>query len=287
MILTIHFDGSAVPKNPGGIAISAFHIIDEDGVVIHQQAAEICRGPKATNNVAEWAALTAGIAWVKKHHPAAKVRIKGDSQLVINQLNEVYACRKDHLLPFLHACQKFLLGTDWDAIWVPRGENEDADQLARNKYKEIISTPVRVRVLFDDMSGRFKKGDEGTTLENDFWIKYQYKVNLDNKGVFYFCYEEVEVMTIFTELLQVDKFLGLPEGTTRSVFNHNESSVVLLNEKLASHNIKFEDDGTLSKDQRPAWKALMQRLGLSKEWWLDGSSSSEADDLPPVRVLGE
>jgi ribonuclease HI len=193
MILTIHFDGSAVPKNPGGIAISAFTITDENDQIIHQRVEEIIRGPEATNNVAEWAGVMAGCAWVKENHPTAKVRIKGDSQLVINQLNEVYACRKPTLQKFKTNTLAFLEGIEWDAVWVPREENTVADSLTRKKYEEINQKPTRVEVLQDDVGQRYLAGDLGWTMPNDFWVKYQYKVNLDERGIFYFHWGELKL----------------------------------------------------------------------------------------------
>jgi ribonuclease HI len=194
MILTIHFDGSAVPKNPGGIAISAYTITDENDQIIHQRVEEVIRGPQATNNLAEWAAVMVACGWVKKNHPTAKLHIKGDSQLVINQLNEVYACRKPHLQKFKDQTLAFLEGIAWDAVWVPRKENTIADGLTKKKYEEINQKPARVEVILEDVGKRYLIGDLGWTMPNDFWVKYQYKVNLDERGIFYFYCGELKIL---------------------------------------------------------------------------------------------
>ncbi len=136
MSLSIYFDGSAAPKNPGGIAIFAFKIV-QDGVEVHRHAGEVCRGPEATNNIAEWAGCTAGIEYIRKNYPRSSIKIFGDSQLVINQLTGVYACRKPSLQVYKSKCEELLEGVQWEATWVGREMNTDTDQMARDYYEQI------------------------------------------------------------------------------------------------------------------------------------------------------
>ena len=53
----VHFDGGCAPVNPGGIATFGWRFVGPDGRVLASDHGEVCRGPGATNNVAEWQAL--------------------------------------------------------------------------------------------------------------------------------------------------------------------------------------------------------------------------------------
>src|SRR4051812_13554654 len=90
--LTLVFDGSSTPKNPGGVALSAYAILVAGDRLAHSHVVEVCRGESATNNLAEWHAVVAGIRFLHATPWRNKLTIQGDSQLVINQLNLEYAC---------------------------------------------------------------------------------------------------------------------------------------------------------------------------------------------------
>jgi hypothetical protein len=77
--------------------------------------------------------------------------------------------------------------------------------------------------------------------------------------------------TTYTELEKLDAFLGLPAGTALAVIaNHDHSRLAVMNERLAAHGLRLEDDTAVAPACRPAWKALMISLNISNAWWLDG-----------------
>ena len=130
--LVIYFDGSCGPKNPGGIAGFAYRILDENNNLIAENSGIECRNvPIATNNTAEWAAITHALRFLKENAWTGKLRIKGDSQLVIYQLTGKYQCKKPHLIPYCFECLEFLESCDWEAIWIAREENSETDQASR------------------------------------------------------------------------------------------------------------------------------------------------------------
>ena len=132
MKLTIHFDGSCLPKNPGGTAVGAWVLKNEDGLLAkHSDVA--CKGTGATNNIAEWHALRSGLQYIKEHYSDAELDIRGDSQLVIYQLNRIYQCTKPHLQAYLYDCQAILKDFTWSATWIPRNKNKEADALSKGK----------------------------------------------------------------------------------------------------------------------------------------------------------
>ena len=127
----IEFDGACGPVNPGGVATYGWRLLGPDGRVLAVNSGEVCRGPGATNNVAEWQALVFALRHLAGQGWKGTLQICGDSRLVINQLNGLWGFRKQHLRPYRDECLRLLAGIDWVAVWVPREENRGADALAK------------------------------------------------------------------------------------------------------------------------------------------------------------
>lgn len=136
---TLQFDGGCMGGNPGGTAIGSWVVYDKDGKVVLEGAKVECKGDAATNNVAEWAGLMYGLEALKEHTGGDCIlHIKGDSQLVINQLNGKYQVKKDTLKPFHARCHEALKSFDvWKATHVKREFNEYADKLGEDHYNGI------------------------------------------------------------------------------------------------------------------------------------------------------
>lgn len=136
--LYLYFDGSCGPENPGGTAAFAWIVKRADGSVVMSHNGVVCKGPGATNNVAEWHGLGRGLRFLKEIEWKGKLHIRGDSQLVINQLTGVYKCKKEHLIPLRNACITLLedIGNQYDAEWVAREQNTEADELSRKPYED-------------------------------------------------------------------------------------------------------------------------------------------------------
>lgn len=140
MNLKLYFDGACEPRNPGGIAVAAWWL-ERDGNVAKAGRREICRGPGATNNVAEWCALGLGLRHIADTYtgiPIEELTIYGDSQLVINQLNDEWRCNDSRLRGFRDRCNVLLenIGCKWSAVWIPREKNTFADHLTKLAYQE-------------------------------------------------------------------------------------------------------------------------------------------------------
>jgi len=52
---------------------------------------------------------------------------------------------------------------------------------------------MRAKILIDDPSGRFKSGEEGLLVENDF-DKYDYRVKFADGRAYYFYKDEIEFL---------------------------------------------------------------------------------------------
>jgi ribonuclease HI len=119
------FDGSAKP-NPGEMTIGGY-IIDENEKIIEKFSHVLGEG---TNNRAEYLALV---------HLTAQIRIlgikdidiKGDSNLVVQQVNGNWKCRDQYLKQLRDNILTSLRGVNWTLEHVYRENNKEADLLTR------------------------------------------------------------------------------------------------------------------------------------------------------------
>jgi ribonuclease HI len=95
-MLILYFDGLCEPQNPGGWVCYGWVLQDGDRVVASGRGVARGPGPDSTNNVAEYAALIAGLeALARLDLGAQGVEVRGDSQLVIHQVSGEWQCRSD------------------------------------------------------------------------------------------------------------------------------------------------------------------------------------------------
>lgn len=132
------FDGSCDP-NPGG-RMGWSHIITfADGRIV-QQHGEEARNPANTVNVAEYRGLRDGLRAYLAAGGRGPLRVTGDSQLIINQVNGVYKVKKPELRPY-HTEITALLPQirDVSIEWNRREHNTAADRLARGEQPQGAS----------------------------------------------------------------------------------------------------------------------------------------------------
>lgn len=135
MKITAYFDGACEPVNPGGTATAGWKVLDGEGRAVRSGSKLVCEGQGATNNVAEWAAVEAAILAAKEVlGPGDQLQLLGDSALVVNQLAMRWKCNKDYLRAYRDRCLALLYGLDWTVQWIPREQNEDADELSKSVY---------------------------------------------------------------------------------------------------------------------------------------------------------
>lgn len=140
-MITLYFDGLCMPKNPGGVATFGY-VVYSDGKRLNEGCGLVgagMLGDDVSNNVAEYHALIRGLEHLLSIGYGGEVEIRGDSQLVINQLSGKYAVRARRLVA-LHRRAEDLLKRFSKATlkWVPREENEEADRLSRVALDEFL-----------------------------------------------------------------------------------------------------------------------------------------------------
>jgi ribonuclease HI len=152
--IQVYFDGLCQPYNPGGIACYAFVIVAKKGhEQEHQQYSEygLAAEPfsdSATNNVAEYTGIIKALEWLlekNNYKNNQKIIIRGDSQLVINQINGKYKVRAVKIIP-LYQKVKSLLSKfkDIKIEWIPRDKNKEADKLSNKAYQEILDNDPKI-----------------------------------------------------------------------------------------------------------------------------------------------
>ena len=143
----MNFDGLCEPKNPGGIATYGV-IIWKDGKMIHEESGIADAEPwtpEASNNVAEYSGIIHGLRWLIGHgYNQFHVIVRGDSKLVINQLNGTFKVKAPRIVElYKKAANLAAQFGDIHFEWVDRELNSDADLLSRIAYSRCIKKSRR------------------------------------------------------------------------------------------------------------------------------------------------
>ncbi|HWJ65557.1 MAG TPA: bifunctional RNase H/acid phosphatase [Nocardioides sp.] len=112
--------------NPGPAAYGAVLRDAATGEVLAEDARTI---GIATNNVAEYSGLVAGLELARDHAPGAVVEVRMDSKLVVEQMSGRWKIKHADMRTL--AAQASAIAPDGTTyVWVPRASNAHADRLA-------------------------------------------------------------------------------------------------------------------------------------------------------------
>jgi probable phosphoglycerate mutase len=112
--------------NPGPSAYGALLKDADTGELIAERGETI---GLATNNVAEYRGLIAGLELAAEHAPEAEIEVRMDSKLVVEQMAGNWKIKHPSMRPLaIEANRLAPIGTTF--TWVPRAENAHADRLA-------------------------------------------------------------------------------------------------------------------------------------------------------------
>ncbi|MDX2936513.1 bifunctional RNase H/acid phosphatase [Streptomyces ipomoeae] len=84
----------------------------------------------ATNNVAEYRGLIAGLKAARALDPAATVRVRMDSKLVVEQMSGRWKIKHPDMKPLAAEAARILPPDHVTYEWIPRDQNKHADRLA-------------------------------------------------------------------------------------------------------------------------------------------------------------
>jgi ribonuclease H / adenosylcobalamin/alpha-ribazole phosphatase len=123
--VVIEADGGS-RGNPGPAAYGAVLKDADTGEVIAEDASTI---GIASNNVAEYSGLIAGLRLAEEFAPGADIEVRMDSKLVVEQMSGRWKVKHASMKPLaLEANRLAPFGTTY--TWMPREQNKHADRLA-------------------------------------------------------------------------------------------------------------------------------------------------------------
>jgi ribonuclease H / adenosylcobalamin/alpha-ribazole phosphatase len=154
--LVVEADGGS-RGNPGKAGYGALVRDPATGAVLAERAASV---GIASNNVAEYSGLVAGLKAVLEIDPAAQVEVRMDSKLVVEQMSGRWKIKHEDMRRL--ALEAREVAADISAgggsvrfTWIPRAENSAADALANAAMDgETISRRLDMDPAGDD-------GDDG------------------------------------------------------------------------------------------------------------------------------
>jgi probable phosphoglycerate mutase len=126
--------------NPGPAAYGAVLYDAATGKVIAEKAATI---GIATNNVAEYQGLIAGLELYHEHAEGADLEVRMDSKLVVQQMSGAWGIKHPDMKALaLEARALVPQGTRW--TWIPREQNKYADRILNDALDGKVREPVAV-----------------------------------------------------------------------------------------------------------------------------------------------
>jgi ribonuclease HI len=139
-IVEIWIDGSCAPINPGGTG-SIGYVMKENGRIIALGSKVVGKGKEMTTNAAEYLALINALSDVKALGlENANILVKSDSQLIVCQIIGKNSIKAPSLKPYYREAMNLVLSLYAKLEWIPREENEEADQLARQAYESSLKS---------------------------------------------------------------------------------------------------------------------------------------------------
>ncbi|MER6233117.1 bifunctional RNase H/acid phosphatase [Streptomyces sp. NPDC001616] len=126
--LVVEADGGS-RGNPGPAGYGAV-VLDPLDTATLAEAAEYIG--VATNNVAEYRGLIAGLKAVRDLFPdtPVQVRVRMDSKLVVEQMSGRWKIKHPEMKPLAEEAARILPASSVTYEWIPRAENKHADRLA-------------------------------------------------------------------------------------------------------------------------------------------------------------
>ncbi|MGH3384087.1 MAG: bifunctional RNase H/acid phosphatase [Nocardioidaceae bacterium] len=136
--VVIEADGGS-RGNPGPAAYGALVRDADTGELVAEKGEAI---GVATNNVAEYRGLIAGLELVREHAPDAELEVRMDSKLVIEQMAGRWKVKHPDMRPLaIEANRLAPFGVIW--TWIPRAENSHADRLVNEALDEATGRRKR------------------------------------------------------------------------------------------------------------------------------------------------
>jgi len=122
----IEADGAS-RGNPGHASYGAVILNANTGEVVAERGAVLGH---ATNNVAEYSGLIAGLEVIASLDPQAIVEVRMDSKLVVEQMSGRWKIKSPDMRTLAMRAREILPFQNVTYTWIPRNDNKAADALA-------------------------------------------------------------------------------------------------------------------------------------------------------------
>lgn len=122
----IEADGAS-RGNPGHASYGTVVRNAHTGEVVAERAAVLGH---ATNNVAEYSGLIAGLETIAALDPQAIVEVRMDSKLVVEQMSGRWQIKSPDMRTLAMRAREILPYQNVTYTWIPRNDNKAADALA-------------------------------------------------------------------------------------------------------------------------------------------------------------
>ena len=150
--------------NPGPSSYGAVLLDADTGEVLAEDGSTI---GVATNNVAEYSGLIAGLKLAAEFAPGADIEVRMDSKLVVEQMSGNWKIKHPDMVPLAMEAHRLApFGTTYS--WVPREQNRHADRLANEALDGLrsgVSRPAEgpSEVLFTESADSEQITSTGAT----------------------------------------------------------------------------------------------------------------------------
>ncbi len=124
--LLVEADGGS-RGNPGIAAGGAVVLDEESGAVLSEVGVYV---GVASNNVAEYRGMIAGLECALEREPTASVHVRMDSKLVVEQMSGRWKIKHPDMQVLASRAKALAHGRDVSFEWVPRLSNKRADAAA-------------------------------------------------------------------------------------------------------------------------------------------------------------
>jgi ribonuclease HI len=136
-VLRVFIDGTVEPVNPGGVGAVGI-IVYRDNARILRMGKIIGEGPTMSNNRAEYEALREALQWLLDNDLSEEnISFNSDSNLLVNQMQGKWKVKGGLFVSAYNESKRLTQRFhNLSFNWIRRENNEEADLLARNAYKE-------------------------------------------------------------------------------------------------------------------------------------------------------
>lgn len=197
----IFFDGACHNKSdtncPMGLGIAVFI----DDIYDENLSRAICVSDNqddGTSNIAEWLALINALQIAKdlRKHYQGRIKVFGDSKIIINQFNLIWRMNDDKFRKYFNIARDLnATAKIGEALWIPREKNTKADELSKMGLQQFASKRYQIKGRHDDSDS------EWIEYQSDHLEKIELQFNKlydnDNNGQEYQIWDTQDQIEIF------------------------------------------------------------------------------------------